>query len=70
MKAFTKMRIYFPKVIAACAAVVAARGFETETRACSGAFKNVVFNSGVNSQPDIVSRFQTLQAYGISMWGK
>lgn len=54
---------------AAAAAAVASNTFDNEACSCSGAFKNVVFNSGVNDQPDIVGRFQTLQSYGVSMWG-
>ncbi|KAI1325845.1 glycosyl hydrolase catalytic core-domain-containing protein [Xylariaceae sp. FL0255] len=39
-----------------------------EKRSCSGAFKNNVFNSGVNDEPDINARFDLLQSYGISWW--
>lgn len=37
-------------------------------RSCSPAFKNIVFNSGVNDQPDIAGRFATLQSHGVSTW--
>lgn len=41
-----------------------------EARACSPAFKNIVFNSGVNDQPDIVGRFETIRSYGVDKWGE
>ncbi|KAI0436592.1 glycosyl hydrolase catalytic core-domain-containing protein [Xylaria telfairii] len=39
-----------------------------ETRSCNAGFKNIVFNSGVNNEPDINGRFRTLQSYGVSSW--
>ncbi|GAP89026.2 putative glycoside superfamily [Rosellinia necatrix] len=41
---------------------------QLETRSCNPGFKNTVFNSGVNNQPDINGRFRTLQSYGTSLW--
>ncbi|KAI0971989.1 glycosyl hydrolase catalytic core-domain-containing protein [Xylaria arbuscula] len=34
-------------------------GSRVKTRSCSASFKNTVFNSGVNSEPDINGRFDT-----------
>lgn len=39
-----------------------------KAKACSPAFKNIVFNSGVNEQPDIVGRLETIRSYGVDKW--
>lgn len=35
-----------------------------KSRSCSSTFKNVVFNSGVNNEPNFPGRFQTIQSTG------
>lgn len=52
----------------AMAAAASPMSDAVKARACSPAFKNIVFNSGVNDQPDIVGRLETIKSYGVDKW--
>jgi hypothetical protein len=54
--------------VALISVVTAAPFEELVTRSCAAQFKNTVFNSGVNNEPDFSGRFRTLQASGVSGW--
>ena len=56
------------KPLLSVAALVGLAAAAPSTRSCNSSFKNIVFNSGVNDQPDIAGRFMTLQSYGVATW--